>query len=233
VVGDARFCSQCGSPLSPRAAEEARRTVTALFADIVGSTPLAERLDPEDFRAVVGEVVLLMATAVEAFGGTVEHMAGDGLLALFGAPQAHEDDAERAVLAGLRLVHDTNERAAEIARERAMEPIAVRVGIETGMVVVGPLARVELTAMGDSVNTAARLETQARPGTVLVGERTRRLVDGAFDWGERPGLSSRWRRSDSVKAITLGSPRRSSGASVSWPAGWRPSTRPPPDVVAH
>ena len=204
MVGDARFCSQCGSPLSPRAAEEARRTVTALFADIVGSTPLAERLDPEDFRAVVGEVVLLMATAVEAFGGTVEHMAGDGLLALFGAPQAHEDDAERAVLAGLRLVHDTNERAAEIARERAMEPIAVRVGIETGMVVVGPLARVELTAMGDSVNTAARLETQARPGTVLVGERTRRLVDGAFDWGERRELTLKGKAWPVVAVEALG-----------------------------
>jgi class 3 adenylate cyclase/tetratricopeptide (TPR) repeat protein len=204
VAGDARFCSQCGSPLTPRAAEGARRTVTALFADVVGSTPLAERLDPEDFRAVVGEVVLLMATAVEAFGGTVEHLAGDGLLALFGAPQAHEDDAERAVLAGLRLVHDTDERAAEIARERAIDPIAVRVGIETGMVVVGPLARMELTAMGDSVNTAARLEAQARPGTVLVGERTRRLVDGAFDWGERRELTLKGKAGPVVAVEALG-----------------------------
>ena len=117
------------------AAEEARRTVTALFADVVGSTPLAETLDPEDFRAVVSEAVSLMATAVEAFGGTVEHVAGDGLLALFGAPRAHEDDAERAVLAGLRLVEDVNERAAEMALERSIDPIAVRVGIETGLVV--------------------------------------------------------------------------------------------------
>ncbi len=189
AAAGARFCSQCGAPLLPAAAEEARRTVTALFADIVGSTPLAERLDPEDFHAVVGEAISLMATAVEAFGGTVEHVAGDGLLALFGAPQAHEDDAERAVLAGLRLVHDIGERAAEVAQEQAIDPIAVRVGIETGLVVVGPLARVELTAMGDSVNTAARLQAQARPGTVLVGERTRRLVHAAFEWGERRELS--------------------------------------------
>jgi class 3 adenylate cyclase/tetratricopeptide (TPR) repeat protein len=185
AAADARFCSQCGSALAAAAAEEARRTVTALFADVVGSTPLAERLDPEDFRTVVGEAVSLMATAVEAFGGTVEHVAGDGLLALFGAPQAHEDDAERAVLAGLRLVDDISRRDGDIERERAIDPIAVRVGIETGLVIVGPLARVELTAMGDSVNTAARLQAQARPGTVLVGERTRRLVDAAFEWGER------------------------------------------------
>ena len=182
------------------AAEEARRTVTALFADVVGSTPLAETLDPEDFRAVVSEAVSLMATAVEAFGGTVEHVAGDGLLALFGAPRAHEDDAERAVLAGLRLVEDVNERASEMALERSIDPIAVRVGIETGLVVIGPLARVELTAMGDSVNTAARLQGQARAGTVLVGGRTRRLVDTAFEWGERRELSLKG-KADPVIAV--------------------------------
>ncbi len=191
TTAEARYCSQCGSPLGTAAPEAARRTVTALFADVVGSTPLAERLDPEDFRAIVGEAVSLMATAAEAFGGTVEHVAGDGLLALFGAPQAHEDDAERAVLAGLRLVDDINRRAAEIARERAIDPIAVRVGIETGLAIVGPLARVELTAMGDSVNTAARLQAQARPGKVLVGERTRRLVEASFEWGQRRELSIR------------------------------------------
>lgn len=182
------------------AVEEARRTVTALFADVVGSTPLAETLDPEDFQAVVSEAVSLMATAVEAFGGTVEHVAGDGLLALFGAPQAHEDDAERAVLAGLRLVEDVNERAAEMALERSIDPIAVRVGIETGLVVIGPLARVELTAMGDSVNTAARLQGQARAGTVLVGGRTRRLVGTAFEWGERRELSLKG-KADTVIAV--------------------------------
>jgi class 3 adenylate cyclase/tetratricopeptide (TPR) repeat protein len=189
ATAEARFCSQCGSSLGTAAAEAARRTVTALFADVVDSTPLAERLDPEDFSAIVGEAVSLMATAAEAFGGTVEHVAGDGLLALFGAPQAHEDDAERAVLAGLRLVEDIGRRADEIARDRAIEPIAVRVGIETGLAIIGPLARVELTAMGDSVNTAARLQAQARPGTVLVGERTRRLVDASFEWAERRELS--------------------------------------------
>ena len=163
AAADARFCSRCGTPLVRP--EEARRTVTAWFADVVGSTPLAERLDPEDFRAVVGEAVSLMAGAVEAFGGTVEHVAGDGLLGLFGAPQAHEDDAERAVLAGLRLVEDI--------RARAGEPIAVRVGIETGLAIVGPLAHVELTAMGDSVNTAARLQARGRAERRARGRRER------------------------------------------------------------
>jgi class 3 adenylate cyclase/tetratricopeptide (TPR) repeat protein len=203
---DARFCSRCGAPLGASDLNEARRTVTALFADVVGSTPLAERLDPEDFRTVVGEAISIMATAVETFGGTVEHVAGDGLLALFGAPQAHEDDAERAVLAGLRLVGDIDERAAELAAEWSIERLAVRVGIETGLVVVGPLAHVELTVMGDSVNTAARLEQAARPGTVLVGERTRRLVEPAFEWGERHELLLKG-KAEAVVAMEALSPR--------------------------
>jgi class 3 adenylate cyclase/tetratricopeptide (TPR) repeat protein len=147
------------------------RTVSALFADICGSSALAERLDAEDFTALVGEAVASMAAVVESFGGTIEHSAGDGMLALFGAPVAHEDDAERAVLAGLALVGGT---------------LAVRVGIETGPVVVGAVGAgraLEFMAMGDSVNTAAGLQAATRPDTVLVGERTRSIVEGLFAWG--------------------------------------------------
>ena len=149
--------------------------VTALFADVVGSTTLAERLDPEDFTSLVGEAVRRMAVAVEAFGGSVSELAGDGLLALFGAPAAHEDDPERAVLAGLRLVGDIEGYAAEVARDWRIEDFGVRVGIETGLAVLGPLGgggKIEYAAMGDSINTAARLQAASEAGMVLVG-RTR------------------------------------------------------------
>jgi class 3 adenylate cyclase/tetratricopeptide (TPR) repeat protein len=169
------------------AAREARKVVTALFADVVGSTALAERLDPEDFTTVVGEAVRRMAVAVEAFGGAVSELAGDGLLALFGAPVAHEDDPERAVLAGLRIVADIERYAAEVARDWEIANFGVRVGIETGLAVLGPLGggeKVEYTAMGDSINTAARLQSASEAGMVLVGAQTQRLIAPAFAWGE-------------------------------------------------
>ena len=161
--------------------------MTALFADVVGSTALAERLDPEDFTSVVGEAVRRMAVAVEAFGGAVSELAGDGLLALFGAPAAHEDDPERAVLAGLRIVKDIEGYAAEVVRDWDIADFRVRVGIETGLAVLGPQGgggKVEYTAMGDSINTAARLQAASEAGTVLVGARTQQRIAAAFAWGE-------------------------------------------------
>jgi class 3 adenylate cyclase len=133
---------------------EERKVVTALFADVVGSTHLTERLDPEDAREILGGAVRRMVEAVEAFGGTVKDLAGDGILALFGAPVTHEDDAERPIRAGLRIISDLG--AAE-------NPLMVRVGIETGLVVLGPVGgggRVEYGATGDALNTAARLQSQ-------------------------------------------------------------------------
>ena len=161
--------------------------VTALFADVVGSTALGERMDPEDFGALMEEAVGRMVTAVDGLGGSVEHLAGDGLLALFGAPVAHEDDAERAVLAGLRIVADIETYAASAAARYAIEPPAVRVGIETGVAVIAPVdagGHARLTATGDALNTAARLQGAAHPGTVLVGPRSRDLVESLFRWGE-------------------------------------------------
>ena len=169
------------------AAREERKVVTALFADVVGSTVLAERLDPEDFTSVVGEAVRRMALAVENFGGAVSELAGDGLLALFGAPVAHEDDPERAVLAGLRIVGHIEAYAAEVVRDWEIEDFGVRVGIETGLAVLGPLGgggKIEYTAMGDSINTAARLQAASEAGMVLVGARTQRLIAATFGWGD-------------------------------------------------
>jgi class 3 adenylate cyclase/tetratricopeptide (TPR) repeat protein len=173
--------------------------VSALFADVVGSTALGERLDPEDFTTVVGEAVRRMATVVEELGGTVVELSGDGLLALFGAPTAHEDDAERAVRAGLRVVDEMSGYAVEIASEHRVEDFSVRVGIETGLAVLGRQGagrKVEYTAMGDALNTAARLQAAAPPGSVLVGERTHRAVEGAFEWGNPVDLRLKGKTED-------------------------------------
>jgi class 3 adenylate cyclase/tetratricopeptide (TPR) repeat protein len=177
----ARFCAECGTQLSPE--RETRKVVTALFADIVGSTTLAERLDPEDFQALVGEAMRRIVGAVNAYGGTIDRIVGDGALALFGAPTSHEDDPERAVLAGLRIVDEIAKYGREAGERFGVEGFAVRVGIETGLAVLGAIAS-EQVAMGDVLNTAARLQDKATPGTVLVGERTGRLIEPLFDWGQ-------------------------------------------------
>ncbi len=165
---------------------EERRIVTALFADLVGSTPLGERLDPEELKLVVGDAVARMVSAVETFGGTVKDLAGDGVLALFGAPIAHEDDVERAIRAGLRIVEDIGAFGSEVAHAWGVEALNVRVAIQTGPVITGAVgagSRVEYGALGDAVNTASRLQAQAEPGTVLVGEASRKLADAVFTWG--------------------------------------------------
>jgi class 3 adenylate cyclase/tetratricopeptide (TPR) repeat protein len=161
---------------------EERKVVTALFADVVGSTQLTERMDPEDAREVLGGAVRRMVDAVEAFGGTVKDLAGDGILALFGAPVTHEDDAERAIRAALRIVAQGDGDAS---------PLEIRVGIETGLVVLGPIGgggRVEYGATGDALNTAARLQSHASPGRVLVGDVTRRAAGDLFAWGDEQRL---------------------------------------------
>ena len=166
---------------------EERRVVTALFADLVGSTALGERLDPEELKLVVGDAVARMVRAVEAFDGTVKDLAGDGLLALFGAPVAHEDDAERAVRAALRIVEDLATFSREVADAWGIGSLNVRVGVNTGPVVTGAIGageRVEYGALGDAVNVAARLQANAQPGCVLVGRETREAVAGSFTWGE-------------------------------------------------
>jgi ABC-type oligopeptide transport system substrate-binding subunit/class 3 adenylate cyclase len=170
-----------------RSIREERKVVTAVFADLVGSTPLAERLDPEEVRLIVSEAIARMVHAIEGFGGTVKDLAGDGVLALFGAPVTHEDDAERAVRAALAITQEIDDYAAEVAKGWGVEGFAVRVGVNSGPVVLGPLhtsGRVELGAFGDTVNSASRLQTEARAGTVLVGASTVALCDPLFEWAD-------------------------------------------------
>lgn len=162
-----------------------RRDVTALFADLVGSTALGERLDPEELKLVIGDAVARMVRAIEAFGGTVKDLAGDGVLALFGAPTAHEDDAERAVRAGLRIVEDIATFGREVAEGWGIDALNVRVGVNTGPVITGAIGagdRVEFAALGDAVNVAARLQSHAHPGSVLVGAATQQVVADRFAW---------------------------------------------------
>ncbi|MGZ8614600.1 MAG: ABC transporter substrate-binding protein [Actinomycetota bacterium] len=182
-----------------------RRDVTALFADLVGSTALGERLDPEELKLVVGDAVARMVTAIEAFGGTVKDLAGDGILALFGAPTAHEDDAERAVRAGLRIVDDIATFGREVAEGWGIDALNVRVGINTGPVITGAIGagdRVEFAALGDAVNVAARLQSHAHPGSVLVGQATQQVVVDLFAWSADRAFELKG-KSEPVTAFTV------------------------------
>ncbi len=166
VAGDARFCQTCGHELAPRGDE--RRVVTVLFADIVGFTGFSETRDPEQVKNLVDRCFALLADDISAFGGRVDKVVGDAIIALFGAPIAHEDDAERAVRAALRM-----QETVEAYDSDTGVGIRLRIGVNTGEVLVGAItAGDEYTAMGDVVNTAARLQTTAKPGTVIVGEDT-------------------------------------------------------------
>ncbi|HUG48459.1 MAG TPA: ABC transporter substrate-binding protein [Candidatus Limnocylindria bacterium] len=185
-----------------------RRTVTALFADLVGSTALAERLDPEEVRLIVGEAVARMVRAVEAYGGTVKDLAGDGCLALFGAPVTHEDDAERAVRTALRIVRDIEDYGRDVARSWSVDGFAARVGVATGAVVVGTVgagSRTEYGAFGDAVNVAARLQAAAEPGTVMCAAATHRLVAELFDWSPAQELRLKG-KSEPVTAHVVAGP---------------------------
>ena len=182
---------------------EERKVVTAVFADLVGSTALAERLDPEEVKLVVGEAVARIVGEIEKLGGHVKDLAGDGVLAFFGAPVSSEDDAERAVRAALSCADDLERYAEEVARSFGIDGFGVRVGIATGPVVLGALGageRVEYAAFGDTVNTAARLQGAARPGGVLVDAATRRAVEPLFDWGEEAELELKG-KSAPVRAV--------------------------------
>jgi class 3 adenylate cyclase/predicted ATPase len=174
-----------------------RRHVTVLFSDLVGSTALSTRLDPEDLREVIAAYQNCVAGTVRRLGGFVARYLGDGVLAYFGWPQAHEDDAERSVCAGLELV-------AAVAGIKAHAALQTRVGIATGLVVVGDLAETgegrERGIVGETPNLAARLQTLAEPNTVVIAEGTRKLLGHLFeleDLGARelkgiPGLTRAW-----------------------------------------
>jgi class 3 adenylate cyclase/tetratricopeptide (TPR) repeat protein len=164
---EARFCSACGAALDEVASDaaEVRKTVTVLFADVTGSTALGERLDPEAARKLMGRYFEAARAILERHGGTVEKFIGDAVMAVFGVPQLHEDDALRAV------------RAAAELRD-GVSDVQLRIGVNTGEIVAGGG---ETLVTGDAVNVAARLEQAAQPGEVLIGETTLALTRDAVE----------------------------------------------------
>ncbi len=201
----AKFCADCGTSLtgsSPASApaqrdplldkqdetppppvrsgapEAERRQLTVMFCDLVGFTALSEQLDPEELRGIVQDYQAVCAAVVDRFEGHIAQYLGDGLLVYFGAPVAHEDDTQRAVRAGLGIVSELQRWNA-----RSQRTIQVRVGIHTGLVVVGEVgggAKRERLALGDTPNKAARIQGVAEPDTVVISSATHRLIEGYF-----------------------------------------------------
>ena len=197
----ARFCGTCGSNFGDEAPAPGstaiatgnggaaldigageRRQLTVLFADMVGSTALSGRLDPEALRTLLRAYQQVCVECAERYGGNIHQYAGDGVLAYFGYPVAHDHDAERAVLAGMDIVQGTQRLAAEL-RQRGESDVAVRIGVHTGMVVVGEMgaggAR-EVHAIGETPNVAARIQGEAAVDSVYVSAATRRLLRPHF-----------------------------------------------------
>jgi len=211
----AKFCPGCGQsrgtspagvpaggvaatpppPITPAPTPDGeRRQLTVMFCDLVGSTALSKRIDAEDLRDTVRSYQECAAAVTEALEGRIAQYLGDGLLVYFGYPQAHEDDAIRAVRAGLRILEELpalNARLAERLPELRQHPLEVRIGVHTGQVVVGAMgggAQRETLALGDTVNIAGRLMSVTDPGWVVISGATQRLVRGAFlleDLGEK------------------------------------------------
>src|SRR5437016_2122233 len=197
----AKFCLECGRDLRGRsefaspaaytpkhlaeriltsraALEGERKQVTVLFCDIANSTSLAERVGPERMHALLNGFFELALAAVHKLEGTINQFLGDGFMALFGAPLAHEDDARRAVLAAVKIRRELKDRASYAGLGAGAE-LTVRMGLNTGLVVVGSIGdnlRMDYTAVGDTTNLAARLQQNATPGGILVSQTTSRLV---------------------------------------------------------
>jgi class 3 adenylate cyclase/tetratricopeptide (TPR) repeat protein len=197
-----KFCGECGASLSASAAAPAsrnrpirfpapprevldgeRKTISALFADIKGSTELMEELDPEEAQAIVDPALRMMIDAVRHYDGYIVQSTGDGIFALFGAPVAHEDHPQRALYAALRM-QDGIRRYADRLRSAGRAPLQIRIGINTGEVVMRSLrtgeGKREYAPIGHTTNLAARMQTLADPGSTVIAESTRRLVEGYF-----------------------------------------------------
>src|SRR5581483_6455 len=181
-----------------------RRVVTMLFCDVKGSTAAAERLDPEDWTDIINGAFDSMIKPVFAYEGMVARLMGDSILAFFGAPISHEDDPERAVLAGLDIVAGIKSYREQIRARYGIE-FDVRVGINTGMVIVGTVGsdmRMEYTAMGDAINLAARMEQTAAPGTVQIAHDTYKLVAPLFQVEDLGGITVKGKE-EPVKAYRV------------------------------
>jgi class 3 adenylate cyclase/tetratricopeptide (TPR) repeat protein len=239
VSPDKKFCGDCGARLpaaEPAAAPDARfaspsgytpahlaerilrersslegerKQVTVLFADVSGFTSIAERLDPEDVHGLMNRAFEIMLGAIHRYEGTVNQFLGDGLMALFGAPVAHEDHARRAALAALAVQAGLARFREELQRERGLD-FRMRMGLNTGLVVVGAIGdnlRMDYTAVGDTTNVAARMQQMAEPGQIVVADPTRRQIEDHFSLRALGAVTLK-NRAEPVAAWELGSPRR-------------------------
>src|SRR6266567_4039994 len=179
----ARFCPTCGAPQEAKPDESERKLATVVFADLVGSTELGGSQDPERTRAMLDDFYEAMAAEIETAGGTVEKFVGDAVMAVFGAPSSLEDHAERALHGALAMQRRLHELFGET--------LELRIGVNTGEVVVGKPREGSSFVTGDPVNVAARLEQAAEPGEVLVGERTVAAARGAFEFGEAQTIEAK------------------------------------------
>ena len=204
---DAHFCLQCGSPLA-EAVQVERRVLSVLFADLVASTPMATRLDPETTRAIIADYFAVMREEIERHGGVVEKFIGDAVMSVFGLPAVHEDDPERAVRTALAMQGRMPELNARLRAD-----LHIRIGISTGEVIADPaaVAAAEFMVTGEVVNLAARLQQHAPPDGIVVDDRTRRATRGAVTFralepprdGDFAG-QARWQ----VVGIAEGPPKR-------------------------
>jgi class 3 adenylate cyclase/tetratricopeptide (TPR) repeat protein len=184
----ARFCPNCGTSVSTTLGTEERKIVTVLFADLVDSTGLAQRLDPERAREVLGGFFDAASEELRALRGHPEKFIGDAVMAVFGLPQVHEDDAVRAVRAGLAI----RDRMHRVQQSLGLdEPLEVRVGVETGEAATGVGPTGQLLVTGQVVNAAARLQTAAQPGEVLVGATTHALTKDAVSFGPQQEVEAK------------------------------------------
>lgn len=182
-----------------------RKMVTALFVDIVGSTAMAEGMDPEDWRDVVSGSHERVSEAVYRYEGTIAQLLGDGVMVFFGAPLAHEDDPERAIRAGLDILEAIENYEQELVEAGKVDEFQVRIGLNTGLVVVGNIGsdlHMEYLAVGDTVNLASRLESAAEPGTILVSENTKRLAGPLFEFQDQGELEVKG-KSEPVRAFRV------------------------------
>lgn len=184
----ARFCPNCGASLAAGTPEE-RKLVSILFADITGSTTLGERFDPERWRILLQRYFSVMASTIEAWGGSVQKFAGDAVMAAFGVPVVREDDAERALGAACEMLDRLNGLNHEFETRHGVQ-LSIRIGVNTGEVMSSPD---QLIVLGDAVNVAARLEQMAEPGTILAGIRTYEAAREAFDFGPAEKRDARGR----------------------------------------
>jgi class 3 adenylate cyclase len=208
IPGGALFCPGCAAPVAGDQPTEERKLATVLFADLVGSTALAGSQDPERTRALLDRFYDAMAEEIEHAGGTIEKFAGDAVMAAFGAPSALEDHAERALHAALAM----QRRLAELFEGQ----LELRIGVNTGDVVVGRARAGSSFVTGDAVNVAARLEQAAAPGAILVGERTAAAARGAFEFEQPAAVDAKGKPEGVVarrvlRALSLMRPRGVSG----------------------